>query len=128
MGKPVKIPKTPGAVCDRIYAIRAEKKIPRDALNALDEEEKALIQHLIDTCPMSDPCGGGKNAKFEILVAQEPTVQDRAALEAFILKTKDFSLLQAGLSKPAIKERWGLKQQVPGVGVYQYKKVSVTKR
>lgn len=123
-----KIPATFGACADRLYALRALKKPLRDKLNKLDEEETAIEQHLIATMPKSDGGGIGKKAQAQIVVKQEPTVEDRAALQKYIVKTGAFELLQGKLAAAAVRERWDLGEKVPGVGSFAVHKVSVTKR
>jgi hypothetical protein len=56
-----------------------------------------------------------------------PQVQDWPTLHKYILRTKDFSLLQRRLSESAIKERWDDSKKVPGVEPFNAVKVSVTK-
>lgn len=123
----IKLPKTFGACADRLHALRELAKPHRKALEAFEEERKAIEAHLVEKMPKSDGGGIGKTAKAVIVVSQEPTVQDRDKLYAYILKTKDFSLLQGALAKPAIKERWEDGKKVPGVEPFAIIKVSVTK-
>jgi hypothetical protein len=110
-----------------LYALRDLAKPLRAQLEGIDEERKALEAHLVATMPKSDGGAIGKKAKAVILVSQEPTVADRAALERYILKTKDFSLLRGALAGPAVKERWEAGKKVPGVEPFAIIKVSVTK-
>lgn len=127
MAKAIKIPKTFGACADRLYAIRDAKRPIQAQLDVLDEERKAIEAHIIDTMPKGDAGGVGRVAKAVVVVSQEPQVKDRAVFEAYILKTKDLSLLQGALAKPAIKERWEAGKQVPGVEAFGVIKISVTK-
>ena len=125
--KKIKLPKTFGACADRLYRLRDLARPLRKQLEAIDEERKAIEAHLIETMPKDDAGGVGRQAKAVIVVSQEPSVQDREALNKYILRTKDLSLLQGALAKPAIKERWEAGKQVPGVEPFAVIKVSVTK-
>lgn len=121
------IPKTFGACADRLFAIRDLQKPLRRKLEVLDEERKAIEQHIIATMPKDDRGGVGKRAKATIVVTQEPSIKDRKALERHILKTKDFSFLQGAPAKAAIREWWDAGRKVPGVEAFAVIKVSVTK-
>lgn len=127
MSAPVKVPKTFGACADRLAKIRLEKKPFQDKIDMLDEERKTIEAYLIDNMPKDDTGGVGKQAKAVIITSNEPTVENRAALQKYIRKTGDFSLLLGSLKKDAVKEQWEAGKKIPGVGVFMAIKVSVTK-
>lgn len=51
----------------------------------------------------------------EVKETDEPHVKDWQEFYAYILETQDFSLLERRPGKAAIKERWELKVEVPGI-------------
>lgn len=57
----------------------------------------------------------------------QPTVKDWEKFYAYVLKTKDFSLLERRPGKAAIKERWEDNVQVPGVDKFPVYKLSKRK-
>ena len=44
-----------------------------------------------------------------------PTIGDYPVFSAFVLESKDLSLLERRVSKSAVKERWELEVEVPGI-------------
>jgi len=126
---PVKIPKTLGATVDLLYTIQQARKAKQKEADDLETDEKALKTYLIETLPVSDASGvTGKIAHVKIETKKVPTTTDWDAFYKYVLKTKDFSLLQKRLGDAAIKERWDAGKKVPGVDVFNVKTVSVTKR
>ena len=67
----------------------------------------------------------------EISVNREPEyvphVMDWEAYWGFIIKTKDFSLLEKRPGKSACQERWDAGQAIPGVEKYPVYKLTMTK-
>jgi hypothetical protein len=53
----------------------------------------------------------------------EPMVKDWSKVYAYILETKDFSLLEKRIGKAATKERWEQGVDVPGVEKFQVYKL-----
>lgn len=123
----IKIPKTLGACADRLYALKAEKKKAREVVNALEAEESALNNHIIDNLPKSEGGAMGKFAKVRVYTEPVPTVEDWEKLYTYIKKNDAFDLIQKRLSPAAVEERWAAKKKVPGVGTFNVVKISLTK-
>lgn len=70
---------------------------------------------------------GGKMFKCEHYTVNEPVVADWPKYYAYILRTKDFSLLERRPGKAAIKERWEDGKVVPGITKFPVDKLSFTK-
>lgn len=123
-----KVPKTLAACADRMYELKIERgKIQKQA-DKLEEEEKFLKNHLIENLPKSDASGvAGKLCRVTAVTKPVAQVEDREKLEKYILKTKDFSLLQGALSQPAIKDRWEHGVKIPGVIQFNVVTLSVNK-
>lgn len=125
----VKVPATLGECADRLFKIKGEKAKLRAEVDRLEEEEKVLNAHVIKTLPMSKAEGvTGRFGRITIVHKEVPTAEAWPKIYAYILKTKDFSIMQRRLLDSAIFERWENKQKVPGVKAFGVKKVSVTKR
>jgi len=122
------IPKSFGACADRLFKLSEERAALNRKVEKIEEEEKAIKEHLIKNLPKDDSRGVlGKLAKAEIKTKHTPTVKDWDLLYKHILRTKDFSLMQRRVSDAAVKERWEAKKTVPGVDVLTVVKVSITK-
>lgn len=130
--KPAKPPKTMGACADKIYQLRQEiselKKKQAAELEQREVDLKALEEHVINNLPKSEASGvAGKLARITVTKTPVPQVQDWDSFYKHIKKTGEFDLLSRGISKEAIRERWGNKKKVPGVGTFDVIKVSVNK-
>ena len=122
------IPATVGACADALYTLREQRLIVQKEADALEEREKAIKQHLIDTLPKSDQTGAvGHVARAQIKTKRVPQVDDWEALYKHVRKTGDFEILQRRLAADAIAERWEAGKKVPGVGAFNAVTVSVTK-
>lgn len=123
-----KIPKTPGACADRLLELKDQMAGLTRQHGVLEEEFKALKEHLIQTLPKDDARGVlGRSAKAIVVVKDVPSVKDWDALYKHVLKTKDFSLMQRRLADGAVRERWDDGKKVPGVEPFKAVTVSVTK-
>ena len=91
----------------------------------LEELESALEAYFVETLPQSDSTGvAGLAARVQILPNYVPTVRDWDALYAYVKKNNAFDLLQRRLSKEAVRERLDARKQVPGVEMFNAKRVS----
>lgn len=124
----MKIPKTIGACADLLYKTReARLKLQRDC-EALEEQEKALKEHLIRTLPKSKAKGvSGEVARVTIVSDEVYQVEDWDAVYAYVRKTGAFELLQKRLSREAVIERVEDGENVPGVKKMLIPKVSLNK-
>lgn len=106
-----------------------QKRLAADKVAAkLKEQETQLKQEIILQCKLQETnVFGGKEFKVERSTTDEPQVDDWAKFQAYILKTKDFSLLERRPGRAAIKERWADKKVVPGVIKFPVDKLSFTK-
>lgn len=129
MAKDKPLPKTLGACAD-------ELKVIKDQLSVLSREEEVLRARrvlletkLIEELPVSDAEGVvGKTIRATVVTKRVPVLEDWNAFTKYIKKTGDFDLLRRQVSTEAVEERWEAKKRVPGVGVFNKKKVSLTKK
>lgn len=124
-----KIPKTPGAIVDRIFDLEQQAETAQHVVDKLDKERKFLENHLLDTLPKSDLEGlVGKTAVVKIRRTVVPQASDWLKVWAYAVKTKSPDLFQKRLSSEACRLRWEDGKVIPGVEQFTVVKLSVTKR
>jgi hypothetical protein len=127
-GEAMKAPKTLGQCADLLFDLKEEKARLNKQIADLEEKEKFLKNHLIETVNKEDSSGvQGKKARVQVKTKEIPVVKEWESFYSFVLKTKDFSLLQRRLNDGAVKERWESGKVVPGVETFHAVTVSVTK-
>lgn len=128
----LKIPKSLATCADRLYKIRADRLKLQKSVTALEEQESALREHIINNLPKSQATGiAGKVARATIDSKSVPQVEDWDRLYDYISKNRKkgaFALLQRRLSDAAVRELWDADKVVPGVKSFTVKTVSVVKR
>lgn len=128
MATTFKFPKTIGACADRLYTLREERLKQQKLVDAIEAEEKALKEHIIQTLPKSEATGAsGKVANVKVVPKTVPQVEDYDKFYAYVAKNKRFDLLQRRLNDKAIQDMWEAKKQVPGVKAFNTCTVSCTK-
>lgn len=126
---PKRYPTRLGSCIDLLYQLKGQ----REALSKLDDLYKEaftlLHDHLLNTVKKAD-LEGAKGLLAQVSIARKeiPTIEDFDKLAAYILKTKQLSLLHRSLSTTAVRERWEDKKTVPGVGKFTKVSLSLTKR
>jgi hypothetical protein len=122
------LPKTLGACADELYKIKQERSRVNQQLAKLDDRRKELEQHLVDQLSAQDAKGiSGKLVKASIVVERVGTAKDWGKIYAYVKRNGAFHLLQRRLSNTALREIWEAGKKVPGVEVFNHKKVSLTK-
>lgn len=123
-------PKKPALAADILYRARKLRLDLQHRVEKLDKLETAIENYFIDTLPQSNATGiSGQVATVAILPRPIPVVESDGGwdkLYAFIVKNKAFELLQRRLSEGAVKERLDDGQRIPGVTIFNAKKVSCT--
>lgn len=124
----MKIPKTLGACADLLFDTRNQRLALQKEVEALQEQETKLKDHLIAQLPKSQAEGiAGKKARATIVTKQVPKVADWAKLHAYVRRTGEFELLARQVTPSAVAERWEAKQQIPGVEAFTVTTVSLNK-
>ena len=124
----MKFPKQLGACADKLYQLRQKRLDAQKAVDAIQAEESAIKQHIIDNLPKSEASGiSGKLARVTIVKKEVPQVKDWEAFYKYIKKTNQFDLMQRRLTDTAIKERWEAGKEVPGVERFISVTVSMNK-
>lgn len=125
---PVKFPKTLGACADRVYELRAKRLAAQKDVDAIEAEEKALKEHIINTLPKSETTGvAGKVARVTVVTKQVPQVKDWEAFWKSFDKKKDTDMLGRTISKAAIEARWENGKKVAGVEAFTVVSLSINK-
>jgi hypothetical protein len=76
---------------------------------------------------MNLTAAGGQSFICECRTVEEPTVSNWDDFYKYVLKTKDFSLLERRPGKAAIKERWNDGKSVPGITKFPVDKLYFSK-
>ena len=132
-----KLPKKlTGAIADRLKDVRDRRLALQKQVDALEAEENAIKEHIIQLLPKSETSGiAGANARVTVVNKIRPQWQEAGEdgvtgwekLLKHMKKTGDWDLISHALAGAAIKERWDNGKTVPGVTEYQYPFVSLTK-
>lgn len=123
-----KFPKQLGQCADKLYQLRELRLSEQKKVDAIEAEEKALKEHIIQTLPKSEASGvAGKVARVSVITKIIPRVADWDKLYAHVKKTGAFELFQRRLSDSAVQERWEAGKQVPGVETFNAVSVSINK-
>lgn len=122
----------PGAAADLLYQLRGLSsqlgQLRKPVDEALDPAVKALEEHFVETLSVAEATGvQGAAARVQVTTSAVPTVEDWDKLYAHIARTKSWELLNRAVNREAVRERWDAHKQVPGVGVFNVKRVSCTK-
>jgi hypothetical protein len=125
--KPFSPPKEIGACADLLFSLKAERAKLTKSVKDLEEREALIKNYIIATLPKSSTGVSGKVAHARVVTREVPHVEDWALFYKYVLKTKDFSLLQRRIGEKAIEERWEAKKAVPGITPFTIVTVSITK-
>ncbi len=123
-----KFPKALGACADLVYSLRQERLAAQKVVDALEEKEKALREHIINTLPKSEATGAaGKLARVTVVTKEVPQVKDWKKFYAYVKKNNAWDLMQRRLSAAAVTERWEAGKEVAGVEAFQAVTLSINK-
>lgn len=132
-----KLPKkVTGALADRLKDVRDRRLALQKEVDALQAEENAIKEHIIQLLPKSETSGvAGVNARVAVELKSRPQWEEAGEdgvagwdkLLKYMKKTGDWELISHALAATAVKERWENGKAVPGVVEYQYPFVSLTK-
>jgi len=122
------LPKQPGACADLPYQLREARLALQHQAERFEKAESALRDYFIASLPKSSQTGcAGKLARVQIEVKPVPQAEDWEKVHSYIRDNDAWELLQRRLNESAVRERWEAEEQIPGVVVFNAKKVSVTK-
>ena len=121
-----------GAVADALYEMKQLSKMLNVLTAPFDDlllpSVKSTEEFFIQKLAVGESSGvQGKKSRVQITEAVIPVVDDWPKFYAHIKKKGEFELLNRAPNRAAIQERWDAKKNVPGIGKFHAKKVSVTK-
>ena len=126
--KTFKFPKKLGSCADKLYRLKTSRLAAQKIVDGLEEEEKALKAHIIDTLPKSEASGvAGRLVRVSISKKDVPQVKDWVKFRAYVKKHNAFDLLQKRLSSKAILDRLDDGKKIPGVEMFTAVSVSMNK-
>ena len=126
-GEPI-LPPTAAECADLLYDTTQKRLGLSRQLKRMEALETQLETWLIENLPVSNATGtAGQVARVQIKLNPVPTVEDWPKFYAYVKRTGAFDLMQKRLSKEAVQERWEAKKKIPGVGIFNAKKVSCTR-
>lgn len=123
----LKAAKSPAARADLLFALsNHEWKVYKKQFETIDNFLTKLEQWFVQE--FSDDQRGvtGKYGRVEVKSKEIATVADWAKFYKYIAKNGEFDLLNKAVNQKAVQERWEQKKQVPGVGKFTKKVVSLT--
>lgn len=123
----LKVPKSLGACADLLFDIKSRRLELQHEVDALQEQETALSNYIIDTVPKGDTGASGKHHRVTIVPKIVVQVEDWDKFYAYIARTKAWELLQRRPGEKAIAERWDNGKEVPGIVPFQTVRVSLQK-
>lgn len=133
----LKIPKSFGQCADLLHDLREARLAAQKKVDAFEEQEKALKEHLINKLPKGDAGAIGAHHKAIIKSEDAPRIGDDTKFYAWVAKEKAFDVLQRSLNAKAIRDRMeaqpilnkkdGTRKPLPGVEMFKVVKVSLTK-
>lgn len=121
------LPKSAAECADLLFRTTRMRLDVQHRCERLGKLEGRLEEHFINTLPANQTGVAGRVARVQVKPNPQPVVVDWPRLYTYILKHKAFELLQRRLSKEAVNERLEAKERVPGITIFNAKKVSCTK-
>jgi phosphopantetheinyl transferase (holo-ACP synthase) len=117
----------PGLI-DKYQETRARRLVKEKEAAAVKELELELQLAILEALKESNTEAiGGTTHLAKRVVKDEPIVEDWEVLQTHIQSTGEFDLLHRRLTATAVKERWDMEVEVPGVGAFPVEKLSLTK-
>lgn len=126
--KPGKVPKSLAVAADQLYQLRNDRLALAKVVEAMEKQEKALKNYLIENLPKSQASGvAGKLARATIKVEEVPQLKEHNKFFAYVKKHDRFDLMQRSLNKSAVMELIEQGKKVPGIELFPVVKVSLNK-
>lgn len=138
-GKPaaLKIPKSFGDCADLLFDLKEARLAAAKIVEAFEEQEKALKEHIIAKLPKGDKGAIGSHHQVRVVRDKVPRIGDDKAFYDYVAKNKAFDMLQRSLNAKAVRDRMeaqpikdkktGERKPLPGVEMFDIVKVSLTK-
>ena len=116
------------ALVDKYQEVRASRLAKEKEAEAIKTKETEILEGILGALRESNTEAiGGSTHLAKRVVKDEPMVEDWEILHLHIQTTGEFELLHRRLTATAVKERWDMDVEVPGVGAFPVEKLSLTK-
>lgn len=128
--KDIKATEDNGAkLADVLYKYKnGELKKLKKVYEEADDFVKKLEAYLLQELQSAELEGiSGKVCKLTIKEKEVASVEDWTKFYAYIKRNSAFELLNKAVNQKACRERWDANKDVPGVGVFKKKTLSVAK-
>lgn len=120
--------KTLADKADRYYTLRQERLAKQKEVDAMQAEESALKDELINSISKAEVGGvAGSVCRVTVVTKPKPKLVDFDALIVFIRRRNAWELIRHAINEAAVKERLEAGQDVPGVEVFNVVDLSVNK-
>jgi hypothetical protein len=121
-------PKTIGASIDLLYTLRATRIEKERLIEAEKATESALKEHIMANFAATELDGAkGKLATASIKETTNANIVDWEKYLKWMLKKKDYALVQKRVGITALREHWDNGETVDGVEQIVVKELSLTK-
>lgn len=132
--KQAKLPKSLGACVDAYHAARERRLAAKRHMEALQEEESRIYNHILDNIPKGDSGAVGKQFKAIRTEDEKFSIANDEEFYAYVKRTGAFDLLNRAINQRAVRERLEdpkftkkFPKGVPGTKSYKVFGLSVTK-
>lgn len=132
--KQAKLPKSLGACVDKYHEAREARLAAKRHMEALQEEEQRIYNHILDNIPKGDSGAVGKRFKAIRTEDDKYSIANDEEFYAFVKRTGGFDLLNRAINQRAVRERLEdpkfvkkFPKGVPGTKSYKVFGLSVTK-
>ena len=121
-------PASLGARIDKLFDLREKKRVLDAQITEIELVAKEIELELIAAMDSEETNkAGGRKASASITSSQVGNVEDWDALNAYIRRHKAHHLVQKRLSDPAVREIFALKGKLPGVVLFNKRKLNLAK-
>jgi len=113
----MKMPKTLGAAADLLYTLQQQRLDKAREVAALQEQETALKQHILENMLPESGLSGAKGNIGQISKQPEDwaEINDWPRYIAWVAKTKNYECVQKRAGITSLREIWESGKVVPGV-------------
>jgi len=115
---------------DALKALRDRRLELSHEVDRLKEEEKLLKNNIID---LMEKSGGtmtgilGAHCRVKLVPKVDVRVMDWDAVWDYIYEHRASEMVQRRIGVTAVRDRWDMGDEVPGVERYEYNDLSITK-
>jgi hypothetical protein len=113
---------------DQYYLLNKRRLAAQKEVDAIETEEKTLKAELIASIELAEAQGvAGKVCRVTVVTKAKPTLRDFDALLTHCKRRNEWDLIRHAISEEAVKQRWAVGKEVPGVESFAVTTLSVNK-